>query len=317
SPNTYRIEGSRRSVDDVDGDYAENVLLVRDGDGWTSRDAVGKVATSREIERVELAGLLSHTERHFDQARIRVFIEKLSLEAAGFVKTAGRDCLRLRAVPRDGALLWPQWLPYGADEYEFHADVERGCLLYVGGLRDGALFDFSEVLQVSYDEPIDDERFTFTPLPGDQTGPAIPIVERTTLSAAAARVSFRVLLPSRRPYANVGDYEAWFLAPRPRDPRTMLQLMIRGEVAFRGDAKYLWIVESDLPDPEAVEFEWEHVERNGTPMAISDPGADAGLRLIALERHGTHVVLQSDLDRETLIDVAASFVDATDVLMKS
>ncbi len=170
----------------------------------------------------------------------------LSLEQSGFAQTAGRSCLRLRAVPRPGAQLWPHWLPCGADEYEFHADPERGSLLYVAGLYSGEVFEVSEVLQVAFDESLGDSLFTYTLRPGEQVRPADPIVERMTLQAAVARMPFTVLVPVRLPDSEHGDFEVMYHPPRLRSPRAYLTLMYRG-------GQSLWMNECDSHDPELAE----------------------------------------------------------------
>jgi hypothetical protein len=209
----------------------------------------------------------------------------------------------VRAVPRPGAQLWPHWLPYGADEYELHADAERGVLLYVAGRHKGEVFDISEVLQVDFDETLGDGLFSYTPRQGEQVRPADPIVERLTLQAAVLRMPFTVLVPKRVLGSEPGDFEVMYHAPRLRSPRPFLCLMYRGRVS-------LWINESDSSDAELAKMEWEQVECNGKRMAISDPGVGAGMRVVSLEQEGTHVTIWSDLERDGLVDIAASLVPA-------
>src|SRR5262249_29798657 len=130
-PRRFRIEKSYKSEEQL-----ERSLIVVNGDRWWSRDHQGHVETNdasqQQAQRRPTPGLID-IERHFDQALLREYFVGLSLQQTGSVQTAGRSCIQLRAVPRPGAQLWPHWLPYGADEYEFHADLERGILLYVAG----------------------------------------------------------------------------------------------------------------------------------------------------------------------------------------
>ena len=95
-----------------------------------------------------------------------------------------------------------------------------------------------------------------------------------------------------------------FHPSRRRSAHAHLMLMCRGDHS-------LWINESDSADPKMAEMEWEHLERDGKPMAISDPGVDAGMRILALEQLGTHVTITSDLDRDDLLHVASSLVAAS------
>src|SRR5437762_218857 len=66
------------------------------------------------------------------------------------VQTAGHECVRVRAVLRSGARLWPHWLPFGADEYEFHVQPERGVMLAVIARFGGEVFETSVVTQVTF-----------------------------------------------------------------------------------------------------------------------------------------------------------------------
>jgi outer membrane lipoprotein-sorting protein len=302
-PNRFRIEKNDKSEKHV-----EPRLVVVNGDEWWSRDDQGHVETStaneQQARRRTMPGL-TDIQRHFDHASLREYFVDLSLQESGSVETAGRSCIRLRAVPRSGARLWPHWLPDGADEYEFHADPERGVLLYVAGRYSGEVFELSQVLQVAFDGSLDDGLFTYTPRQGEQVRPADPIVEHLTLEAAILRMPFTVLIPRRVPDSESRDFEVMYHSPRPRC-RPFLSLMYRGRPS-------LWINEGDSADPELAKMEWEQVERDGKRMLISDPGAGAGMRVISLEQSGTHVAVWSDLDRDRLIDVAASLVPASEV----
>jgi hypothetical protein len=302
SPGRVRIEKTDKSED-----QHELSLTVVNGEQWWRRDDQGHVETSEASQqsgRRRPTPGLSGIERHFDHGSLREYFVGLILQQSGLAQTAGRNCLQLRAVPRPGAQLWPHWLPYGADEYEFHADPERGILLYVAGRHGGEVFEISEVLQVVFDERLDDGLFTYTPKLGEQVRPADPIVKHLSLQAAVAQMSFTVLVPVRLPDPEQADFQVMYHPPCQRSPRAHLCLMYRGDQA-------LWIYERDAPDPELAKMEWELFERDGKRMAMSDPGVGAGMRIMALEQHGTHVTILSDLDREQLIDLAASLVPAS------
>jgi outer membrane lipoprotein-sorting protein len=216
-PGRFRIEKNDKSEEQL-----EPSLIVVNGDQWRNRDHQGHVETSEASQqqgRQRPTPDLTDIERHFDQASLREYFVGLSLQQLGSAQTAGRSCIRLRAVPRPDAHLWPHWLPHGADEYEFHADPERGILLYVAGRYSGEVFEISEVLQVAFDEPLDDGLFTYTPRRGEQVRPADPIVEHLTLQAAVARIPFTVLVPVRLPDSEHGDVEVMYHPPRLRSPR--------------------------------------------------------------------------------------------------
>ena len=64
-----------------------------------------------------------------------------------------------------------------------------------------------EVLEVTFDEPLESHLFTYEPAPGEQVGPKIPVVERLTLTAAVARMPFTVLVPTRVPDPEHSQFE--------------------------------------------------------------------------------------------------------------
>jgi hypothetical protein len=74
--------------------------------------------------------------------------------------------------------------------------------------------------------------------------------------------------------------------------------------------------ESAVADPGHESYVWEEVEQKGQKLLISDPGAGVGMRVVAIQRYGTHVDIWSDLERECLIDVALSLRPAAEVLGK-
>src|SRR5262249_32706690 len=123
-PDRIRVERERRNHGQV-----EAFLTVVNGAEWWDRDHEGHVETPGDSRRSRPS--LSDVECHFDRARLRAIFEALALEGIGTIRTAGCDCIQVRAVPRPGDRLWPHWLPYGADEYEFHAEPQRGVLLSI------------------------------------------------------------------------------------------------------------------------------------------------------------------------------------------
>ncbi len=293
-PDRYRIEKDERFKG-----RTERSLNIVDGKQEWSVNQQGHVETGKPTGQLD-----TDIARHFEHASLRECFVGLALRPMGPIETAGRRCIRLRAVPRPGGRLWPHWLPCGADEYEFHADTERGVLLYIDGRHQDEVFEVNEVRDVVFDEPIGDDLFSYTPHPSDQVRTAAPIVERMTLEAAVARMPFTVLVPSCVPDAEHNDFEVMYHPPRPQSARAHLALM------YRGDHR-LWINESDCAEPETAEMEWEQIERDGKRMAISDPGVDAGMSILALEQAGTYVTIMSDLDRDRLIRVAFSLVAAS------
>lgn len=174
-------------------------------------------------------------------------------------------------------------------------------LLSVAARFGGQVFATYEVREVAFDEPMDPGLFVYEPRPGEQVRPAERAVERLTLAGAAARAPFAVLVPARVPDPDHSPVEVLFHPAQPggRDP--YLTLMYRG--GYR-----LWLHQAATagrPDGAG----WETVERSGRRMAVRKPGP-GGERVVVLEHLGTHVEIHSDLDRDRLLDVAASLAPA-------
>jgi hypothetical protein len=212
-------------------------------------------------------------------------------------------------VSRPGASLWPHWLPKEANEYEFHVDPERGVLLGIISRIDGEVLQMCEVLEVAFDEPLEFSLFTYDPAPGEQVGPKIPAVERLTLAGAVSRMPFTVLVPARVPDAEHSHCEVMYHPPRRQRGWAHLALMYHGSEAY----DHLWVDEGPHPDPSLDKFEWERIVVEGAiqkDLRISDPGDPTGRRIVAFEQNGTHVKINSDLDRAQLINLAMSFTSA-------
>lgn len=281
-------------------------LSVVNGAKWWNRNRRGEVTSHDEHSadhRSSVQPGMNEIHRHFSPASLREYFVHLILEQIGEVQTAGRDCLRVRGIPRPDGRLWPHWLPCGADEYEFHADAERGCLLSVAGLFGGEVFELSEVTQITYDEPLADGLFQFTPQAGEQVLPARPTVERLTLATAAARMPFVVLVPKDCPGIEASGFEMMHHPQVPETGTAALNLMFRGE-------RKLWMKQSDAEDSLLAELDWEHLERDGQKLAISDPKDPNGLKVVEMRFHGTHVTIMSDFPRDELIRVALSLAPA-------
>src|SRR5205823_6228936 len=142
------------------------------GNSRTVRDAEGHIE-SEELHHRKQRGI-TYSDRHFNLTQIRMFFQALALQFDGTVKTASRDCIRIRAIKRAGELLWPHWLPSQAEEYELHADCERAALLGIFSKINGEVFEIHEVLNISFDGGLDPALFTYTPELGEQIRPATP-----------------------------------------------------------------------------------------------------------------------------------------------
>ncbi len=290
-PRKLRIEKERQYDDRV-----ETSLIVVNGQEWWRRDHEGHVEIASG-HRDSSPGS-TDVNRHFDRRSLREYFVPLNLEYIGKVRTAEHDCVRLRAVPRGDGRLWPHWLPFGAEEYEFHAEPRRGLLFSIIGLHGGKPFEVNEVTQAAFDQPLDDTLFTYTPAFGEQVRPEEKICERLTLESAVERMLFVVLVPSQLPDSEEAPLCVVYHPPRLRSPRSSLMI---GYPTFH-------LSESNSADPEWDRLEWEALERNGKSLRISDPGE--GHRIVALEQEGTHVSIWSEMDREPLLDLAATLIPA-------
>jgi hypothetical protein len=196
-PGWARIE-ERRKI----GGGIECNLTVIDGLRRWDRYSDGRVETdecdARWSEMVFANEFLDIiTDRHFNPEQIRHFLEVLTLEPLGHTRTAGRDCVSVRALPRPGPGPWPHWLPYRADEYELHVDLARGVLLNIIGRNRGEFLGQHEVTEVAFDEPLNQNLFTYEPAPGDQVQPEAPLFEEPkSREEAISRMPFQVLFPT-------------------------------------------------------------------------------------------------------------------------
>jgi hypothetical protein len=197
-------------------------------------------------------------------------------------------------------------LPKEAEEYEFHIDSERGLLLAIISKRDGQPFEIDEVLEIAYDEKIDDGLFSYSPAVGEQLREPIPVAEHLTLEAAVARVPFTVLIPTRIPGFGGEQFEVIRLPARPKSPREYLWISYGPCDEF----ERLWLHEGATIGSDHDEYEWERIEKDSREILISDPGA-TGQRKIYLKQEGTHIDIDSDLDRDRLIDLALSLCPVT------
>jgi hypothetical protein len=171
--------------------------------------------------------------------------------------------------------LWPHWLAWEADAYEFAADLERPVLLSITGTLAGVPTESHEVVEIAFDEELDESLFVCEPQPDEAVEPAVPILERVSLAEAAASASFAVLQPTWLPEQDRLQREVMY-HPAQHDHPDELTLHYRGGATFDS----LWINER-------------------------------ARREVALEQEGTWVDLISDLSREDLCRVAASLEPAS------
>ena len=287
------------SIEVVNGEE----VWKRHGNGTVERGS-GRRNRSREGN-----SLPTEFQRHFDRGLLRQCFAALTLEANGTCQVADRECLNIRAIYVPGAQRWPHWLAWEATEFEFAADVERAVLLSIVGKVDGQSIETHEVLEVAFDQKIDDSVFVYEPKADESVEPAIPIVEHITLEAAVARAPFTVLRPTRIPESQRVQFEVMYHPVRPDSSDEHLSIYYRGAESF----EHLWINQRARRDKQMQEeLEWDELEIEGRRFEISDPNPDEGLRVVAFEHDTTHVDIISDLPNEDLLDIATSMTPVSE-----
>jgi hypothetical protein len=145
---------------------------VRNGERWWLWDertgAISNAGAPRTRTGVhqEFAALLDPTR----------LLGVLRFAPLGPGRRAGRAVLRASAVPRPDVrtLLFSRPLHeigLGADRYVFDVDAQRGVILRVVAEYRGDPFLRIEVLEIAFDEELDDGLFVFVPPPGEQIHP--------------------------------------------------------------------------------------------------------------------------------------------------
>jgi hypothetical protein len=297
-PDRVRIDTTKTN----DGQPETTVEITR-GNERLNQNADGSVEVENEKRRIRAVGnnLPTDFRRQFDRSLIREFFASLVLEQLGECKVAGRDCVRIKALPVPDDRIWPHWLPAEADEFEFAADLVFPSLLSITGLLSGKVIETLEVESVTFNASIDDSTFTCQPRFGQPVRNAVPITERITLDAALAKVPFTVLLPK---ITNSEDSPHLNYEPlQPDGTGESLTIFYHQTGPNR-----LWFRLRQNPDSTmANELEWEELEASGRRFQLSDPQSDDGIMVLRFCQDGTWVDLFSDHSRNELLRIAASF----------
>jgi hypothetical protein len=229
---------------------------------------------------------------------------RVDLEPIGGTSVAGRAAIRVRAIRRRREWHEPSGLPEWADHHDFAVDAERGVLLRAASVFDGEEFQSNEVREIAFDESFPDGTFVFTPPPGEEirdAETAFPPPQHVTIDEAARLAPFTVLLPRRLP-----EGAMMHLLYNPGSERVGAPVSVHVTYWFEGAGHSLSIGQTREPQlPEEVG--WETRRRDGTTFRVHD---QYGQRHVVCERHGTHVMVTSDLDLETLIEIALSLEPA-------
>jgi outer membrane lipoprotein-sorting protein len=288
-PASWRLERQGSEVDEQ--------LVVTDGERcWSYSASMGAIVNPA-------AGAYHGFEHLADPS---LLLGRLDLEPLRHVTVAGRDTILVRATDRHREWHGPGGLPHWAGYHELAVDSERGVLLRCTSFFDGQEFLTHEMTEVAFDERFPDDTFVFTPPPGEEildAEAAFPHREDVTIEEAARLADFTVLLPRRLPEGaelRVHYFPGWERTDQP--PSVTLAYWFESarhslSIGQSGDAR-------TVPGGMA----WEEIERDGELLRFCD---QYGQRLLALERAGTHVMVHSDLDRETLVEIALSLEPAS------
>jgi hypothetical protein len=234
-----------------------------------------------------------------------LLLAQLEVEATGRADVTGRQAILVRATRRGREWHGPAGLPEGAHHHELAVDAERGVLLRTVSVLDGQEFHSNEVLEIAFDEPFPEDTFVFTPPAGEEirdAESAFPPHEDVTIEEAARLAPFTVLAPRRLPQG--AELRVHFF---PGSERTQWPPAVSLVYWFESARHSLSISQTGEPQPVGADEGWERLERDGQVMRFRD---EYGQRLVVLERYGTHVMVTSDLDRDTLVEIAYSLEPA-------
>ena len=241
-------------------------------------------------------------------------LSSLRFEPVGSSEVAGRPTISARGVPRpqDTRRGPPAFelheLGTGADCYELEVDRQLGILLSGTAIRVQEPFHKITTLAATFDEPIPDETFRFTPPAGE------PIqtrtwnesrVEHVTLVEAQQRAPFTVLMPDTIPAS--WQVQCRLIRPSERS-RSPMQIGVIYTSVDGHESISLSQFPAGGPNPYMElshgDENWETVTRDGVEMQTRP--ARWGQAQVQLERDGTFVHLMSDnLTRDQVLTIAA------------
>jgi len=251
-----------------------------------------------------------------------------NLELVGEAVVAGREGVRIRALPRvnNASVILSAFIgpvePSG-DEIEFVLDRERGLMLRRESRLEGEPLGVIEFTRLELDRPLDPQVFVFNPPPGEHVRPREEAAAEQTglqsLEQVAARASFTVFVPGM----------IW--------PRAMMHVSYTPSHERFKLKEHVWLTYFDIaaepvsggrlslmeraPESELLPAgEWERVELDGIeafvgtptvlPFASSERGVETPLS-VRMVREGTQIEIQGwGLERSELLGLARSLEPA-------
>jgi hypothetical protein len=296
--------GRARLRTERSGDIGE-CYSVRVGPRWWSFDPRFGATSNEGSEEVRL-GSSDELSIPVDPALVMGLLE---FEVLGTGVAAGRPALRVRATPRDleEPMRAGHWLPWSADEFELLVDVERGVVLRLEARLEEAAFLVTELLEVAFDEEFDDEIFVFRAPPGEPVRShaelhALP--EAMSLEEAARRAAFTVLAPRRLPAGWL--LNVLFTPGRERPPMPPGVVLHAVDASHQHQVRFL-----EGSDPISDALDWETVEFEGERYLVLAPRMLDSQTEVKLQRHGTHVRVTGNLERDKMLEIVHSLAPAS------
>jgi DNA invertase Pin-like site-specific DNA recombinase len=244
------------------------------------------------------------------------------LEPSGFLValefgeiSRAEGVLRVRARPRRDERGEMQGLLRmhfrGADELELEVDAEVGIVRRQTVFFEGKEMSSTELTELVLDEALPEDTFVFVPPPGEEVLPPESAREwaKYMLEEAAAEAPFTVFYVPDLPEGHWRLQVHYHAAPRRPPGASTLSLLYS-----RSDGRQSLALGEQAAADARRGIGWpgrplktEEVERDGVSYLIghANPKHD-GKNQIVFERDGTGLQLWSELEVETLLELAAS-----------
>ena len=210
----------------------------------------------------------------------------------GTASVIGRPGVRVRVTPDPGVnrLAFPF---HSGDSHRLVVDATIGATLSVTSVVDGTPFHHQEVVVIELDAEVPHE-LTAPPPDAEAVPPTSGVRDPHDIARAT---ELTVLSPTWLPpgytfqtgSADVRDEGPWATLIFSKDRREFVQL-------FESPAKLI----DDDP------YEWEHVQRDGRTVLITDAGDATGKRIAHTTLAGTRAVVYATLPAAELLDLAFS-----------
>jgi len=199
-----------------------------------------------------------------------------------------------------------QELGLGANHYELTVDTERGVLLRFAALLDEIIMFSLTVEEIVFDQNLDDGLFRFDVPPETPVVDASAVVAPVSLplEEAAQRAQFLVHVPARAP-----EHTSLQVSFREGSVDPLVPEQVYLMYAFPNGAHSLLLTQAAAGQPlgDRSGTEWTVLMREGLALRHRDHGAH---REIEVEREGTRIRIASDLELDTLVELARSLEPA-------